>query len=345
VPVFSRSFATQALTAWDAAHAGNAVRALFERWALPGEVGTSETPLRLAVRDGYLNFYVKGQSVAKLLCGRNGPQLSVHEAYVEGRRRSSDRDGAAGGQSYRQFDAATLADPSTTALIPCWIDSARSYASAEKCFVDDLVAANAGVLDLEMGLPASDLSEGRPVAPRMDLVIADTAGGEASIAFWEAKCANNGELRSSRDYERDEEGSFTGPKVLDQLAKYVRWMKDVGRVEEVRKAYRDTAAILLALHQAFASEKTNPPACIAIWRTLSQASEPSIILPPGLVIGNYWPEGYEASVASGRMAQAARSFERNGHRQKLEREGICVHEVGEDGPAVLPSLRKSGAAA
>lgn len=94
MPVFARSFAVDALAEWDADNAGNPVRSLFDRWSLPGRRATSAAPLRLGLRDGYLNFYVKGQSVAKLSCGRDGPKLSVHEAYVAGRRRSGERDGA-----------------------------------------------------------------------------------------------------------------------------------------------------------------------------------------------------------------------------------------------------------
>lgn len=339
MPVFARSFDTDALAGWNANKSGNAVHLLFDRWALPGEKATSETPLRLGLRDGYLNFYVKGQSVAKLFRGRGGPKLSVHKAYVAGRRRQRG-DGAPPMQGYQDYDASALADPATAALVAGWIETAETYASTEKRFVDDLIAANPGVIDLEMGLPASDLPGGERVAPRMDIVIAQLAnGGVPSIAFWEAKCANNSELRARGEYERRQDGSFTGPRVLEQVGKYVRWMAESDRIAQVRQAYRNTADKLLEFHNLFRGNDSGQPECIRIWRTLAKAEAPAVIVQPGIVIGNYWPEGYAELIASSRMAQCAASFAKNRHGEKLERNGICVHEVGPDhkGPA-LPLL-------
>ena len=72
--------------------AGNAVRTLFNRWCLPGETAAGEALLRLDLRDGYLNFHIKGQSVAKLSAGRNGRSIKPTSQVAEGRegqRRSS----------------------------------------------------------------------------------------------------------------------------------------------------------------------------------------------------------------------------------------------------------------
>lgn len=328
MPVFARSFAMGTLAKWDAGKSGNAVRLLFDRWALPGRTATSEAPLRLGLRDGYVNFYVKGQSVAKLSCGRDGPKLSVHNAYVAGQARGSERDGAL--QSYEDYDAKALTDPATAALVAGWIETAMTYASAEKRFVDDLVAANPGIIDLEMGLPASDLPGSERVAPRMDLVIVQVTDDAPTIAFWEAKCANNGELRASED---------NPPKVLDQVDRYVRWMSENGRVAQVQEAYRNTAATLIEFYHLFRGQEGDVPECVQLWKALAAAEAPAVIVQPGIVIGNYWPEGSTEGIASGRMAQSAASFARNKHREKIERHGIHVHEVGPDHKgAALPSL-------
>lgn len=326
MPVFARSFGVDTLAAWDADKPGNAVRLLFNRWALPGEKTTSEAPLRLGLRDGYVNFYVKGQSVAKLSCGGDGPKLSVHNAYVAGQARGSERDGAL--QSYENYNAQALADPATATLVAGWIETAVTYASAEKRFVDDLVAANPGIIDLEMGLPASDLPGSERVAPRMDLVTVQVADDASPIiAFWEAKCANNAELRASED---------NAPKVLGQVDRYVRWMSENGRVAQVQTAYRDTAATLIEFYHLFCGQEGDEPECVRLWKTLAAAEAPAIIVQPGIVIGNYWPgEG----IASDPMAQAAASFSRNKHREKLEGHKIYVHEVGPDRKgAILPFL-------
>lgn len=329
MPVFARSFAMDTLARWDADKSGNAVRLLFDRWALPGRKATSEAPLRLGLRDGYVNFYVKGQSVAKLSCGRDGPKLSVHNAYVAGHARGSERDGAL--QSYEDYNAKALTNPATATLVAGWIETAVTYASAEKRFVDDLVAANPGIIDLEMGLPASDLPGSERVAPRMDLVIVQvTDDASPTIAFWEAKCANNGELRASED---------NPPKVLGQVDRYVRWMSENGRVAQVQEAYRNTAATLIEFYHLFRGQEGDVPECVQLWKALAAAEAPAVTLQPGIVIGNYWPEGSTEGIASGRMAQSAASFARNKHREKIERHGIHVHEVGPDHKgAALPSL-------
>ena len=321
MPLFARSFAVDALAEWNASNPDNAVRTLFDHWCLPGKKAGAKASLRLGLRDGYLNFYVRGQSVAKLACGRSGPKLSVHKAYVTGRRKERAGDGASPVQGYQDYDGTTLADPAMGTLIANWIDTADSYASAEKCFVDELNAANPGVIDLEMGLPASDLPDSERVAPRMDLVVAQRKGSEPlSICFWEAKCANNSELRASGDRP---------PKVRRQIEKYVRWMAEDDRVAQVQQAYRTTATKLLGLHRLFRKGGSDPES-VGIWHALTQLEAPDVIVQPGIVIGNYWPEGYTASIASGRMAQCAASFARNGHREKIKGAGIRMHEVGPD---------------
>ena len=320
---FRREFDVGNLAMWDHEHPGNAIRPLFDRWALPGERGSSARPLRVGIRAGYLNLYMKGQSVAKLSSGRAGPSIDVHEAYTSGPAEGS----RSAGQQYVKFDADKLASAETTALIAGWITAAERHASAEKRFVDDLIGDNPGVIDLEMGLPAGDEPGGDRVAPRMDLVVAQVDGETASIAFWEAKCANNSELRRSGD---------AAPKVLGQLERYRRWMT-ADRVAEVRQAYRETAGVLRGLQILFRSDATSP--CLATWRALKAANAPAVIVQPGIVIGNYWPKGSAEAIADGRMAQAAASFARNGHRDKIARAGVTVHEVGpDDGNLTLPHL-------
>jgi len=338
MPIFSRSFDISALAKWDGEHPTNAVRALFERCALPGHEATSAKPLRLGVRGGYVNFYAKGQSVAKLSCGRGGPKLSVHEAYVSGRGRNDPGGVVPAERTYVPFETDTLSSTEAIAKVDTWITTASTYASAEKRFVDDLVASNSGVIDLEMGLPASDTPGSPRVAPRMDIVIAQMVGGAPSIAFWEAKCANNSELRSQSEYAVNAEGGFSGPKVINQVSKYVDWMKHGSHINDVKTAYQATALLLLELHRLFWTKPdVGAPDCAAVWRALAEASDPIVIVEPGVVIGNYWPEGTTEEIASERMGQAARSFTANGHRDKLERNGITVFEVASKG-VKLPSL-------
>ena len=121
------------------------------------------------------------------------------------------------------MSATNLADPKTANEVADWIKNAETYASAEKRFVDEVIGYNAGALDLEMGLPAGEAGD---AAPRMDLVLAQTGLGNATqIAFWEAKCSNNSELRAVAHYEEEENGKYVrGPRVIHQLRKYQNWV-------------------------------------------------------------------------------------------------------------------------
>ena len=80
---FSRHSALAQLADWNVSNPANAVSALLDRWAVPGMPTTPSTPLRLAMRAGYVSLSAKGQSVARLDWTRTGPRLSVHRAYVE----------------------------------------------------------------------------------------------------------------------------------------------------------------------------------------------------------------------------------------------------------------------
>ena len=341
VQKFVRSFDVDRLAKWDAMHPGNAVRTLFARWAMPGIGSTFDAPLRLGVRDRYVNFYIAGQSVARLRWESGGPKVSVHRAYVEGRARGSgDRAGTLLGKNYEQYDADALASARVTKLIGGWITTARTYATAEKRFVDRLIEANPGVIDLEMGLPAGSLAKGGKAAPRMDLVVAQRAPeGPVSIAFWEAKCSINGELRSKAEYAECPNGDYkAGPKVIHQLRKYARWMCVDDRFREVQRAYRDTAVILLGFHRIWKS--SHRPACVSIWERLAASDTAAVILPPGVVIGNYCPPGHTRSDPA-----EARSFERSKetfrpeHHEKLVRQAITVHEIaGKHHDHALPLL-------
>jgi hypothetical protein len=113
---FERSFRVDLLSNWDGNHQENAVRSLFERWALPGHAGKAGTLLRLAVRKGRVNFYVFGQSVAELSCGAAGPSINVHRAFVEGRVASGDAGDLPLGRNYVHYNAKALSSVSGAAI-------------------------------------------------------------------------------------------------------------------------------------------------------------------------------------------------------------------------------------
>lgn len=324
---FTRSCDVNALAAWDSNNPGNAVRELFKMWCLPGVRSSESASLRVGVRAKYLNFYVKGQSVAKLSMVSGEPKVLVHQAYVSGKVRDRSAGRVRNAQTYVPFGAKDLASPNLASEVKQWVTTAETYASAEKRFVDDLIGANPGVIDVEMALPANAVPEGIAVAPRMDLVVAQL-DKNLSVAFWEAKCSNNPELRA----ENKE------PRVFDQVQKYLDWVSAADRIVEVQAAYRETAGILLDLHRHFRGSDCKAD-CGTYWNALSEHEAAPIISRPGVVIAGSWPEGSTEQIASARMQQAAWSFVSRGHRAALEERGVTVHIVGRDfEPAVLPLL-------
>lgn len=175
--------------------AGDAIHRDGSEAQKPGQNGQipEENPkhLRLAIRNGYLNLYRNGQSVAKISFARGRVlQARIHNKYVHGDK--------GGGQSYVILTSAGLPDSETGRLLEYggvaalhgWVANANGYIGEEKRFVDLIVARNPHTIDLEMALPAYSLARKERIAPRMDLVALEPAGNHWQIVFWEAKLVN-----------------------------------------------------------------------------------------------------------------------------------------------------------
>ena len=163
---------------------------LLAHWAPSGSDGC----LRLAIRNGYMNFYSSGQSIAKVTFGHGGhvPALSVHEKYVNGP--------AASGQRYIRFstqDGRDTQEPSSawggSKMLQAWIKNSAKHYSNEKRCIEALVAVSPKVIDLEMGVPAVD---DRTSALRMDIVSLENAPNGIRLVFWEGKMIGDARLRS-----------------------------------------------------------------------------------------------------------------------------------------------------
>lgn len=335
--LFRRRFATEILSA--PTSVPPIVIELFRRWVLPGQSG--DGGLRVAVRDGYLNLYVGGQSVAKIeASARNGVRVSLHQKYVHGIRKPPNRQNAnqAESENLSERDMITLRGdalrpPNAEASVDRWIETAATYSGDEKLFVETLVGANPNVIDLEMALPGDDrlLNEKKKkVAPRMDLVtVVQDTDGKARLNFWEAKCAVNGELRAEAEIDIP---TKSGAHVAQQLHKYVEWMGLAGREDEVAAAFRETGSVLLKLAEIFGKD-LNSPACQS-WRLL-EAGIPSVERRPGIVIANYDPRPGQAG-SGDRNHERAKSFAR--HKQRLEEIATTVVEVAAaTAPAIILS--------
>ena len=202
----------------------------------------------MAIRNGYLNFYRLGQSVARVECVSGELVADVHYKYVLGELPEYS------GRQYLRlttqgvFSRGTLVAPyEGLSTLLHWISVAggEKYAGVEKEIVDELVEKNDHVVDLEMALPAWTLPK---VAVRMDLVAIE----DGTVVFWEVKTVNDSRIRCKAEFQEDK-----SPHVLEQLSHYRDFLKQDSHVEQIEVAYLHTAKLLVKL-RALADKKYGP---------------------------------------------------------------------------------------
>ncbi len=282
---------------------------LLRHWRPAGDLqgvtsaqGVPANHLRLAIRDGYLNFYRAGQSVAKVKFVKNKLQWEIHNKYVYGPDKGKNQDYVkiTGGR-FRNQDGADLEYRGD--LLHDWILNANGYADREKLFVDDLVAHQAGAIDLEAGLPADPELWTEKSAPRMDLVTVEPCGDHYRLAFWEVKLVDNKEARCKDANE--------APKVIIQLKKYEKWLAKNRKL--VCDAYRRCCSDLVKLHEIAKAVNPGLPELGEAIIAVGQKSAPLCLDgTPRLIIDATKGEG---------------KFRQNDHLKKLNDLGICVRMV------------------
>ncbi|MCE5307321.1 MAG: hypothetical protein LLG20_06740 [Acidobacteriales bacterium] len=255
--------------------------------------------LRLAVRDGYLNFYRAGQSVAKVSFAKGKLQGMIHNKYVFGNDGSGDKYVKITDGTFENRDALRI--PYRDGLVRDWIMKANEYTKSEKRFVDDLLSQNPGVVDLEAGLPWDSDIWSKKSARRIDLVALEGSGDRYKLVFWEAKLVTNSEARSN-----------TEPKVIGQLKDYKVWLEK--HQDDVRAAYQYTCAALVRLNAI--AKARNPNRCElgdAIFAVAGQdASHLDVDIRPRLIID---------------ATKENAAFIDNGHLDKLRHDGIDVQLI------------------
>ena len=273
---------------------------------LSGELMENQPDLRLAIRDGYLNLYRGGQSVARIGFGRDGAlRAQIHNKYTYGNEGS--------GQSYVTLRSDGYVDPTGTLLeyggpadFHRWISNATKYIGKEKHFVDAVVARNPNTIDLEMALLAYSFEPGERVAPRMDLVALQPASDRWRVVFWEAKLVGDSRARCR--------GEEVLPEVVRQVSRYTSWLRHGNHRELVAASYQNVCRLLMAFHTL--ARQVNPeiealgPGIV----TAAAAEAPPLLIDdePRLLIDD-------------RTLNSA--FIRNGHLDKLRRSGLYVQMV------------------
>lgn len=157
--------------------------------------------LLLAIRNGYLNAYVKGQSVFKIAFGKDGsdsnqPRLSIHYKYlVKPDLEKKDPYVSFDGKAF-DLDPKTIVNTEYASKLTLLqlIKTAARFAGAEKSGVHKIARKEPKVVDLEIAFTKAG-EDGDLSAPRMDIaVLVQVKPGKAELVFCEAKCADNPEL-------------------------------------------------------------------------------------------------------------------------------------------------------
>jgi hypothetical protein len=155
--------------------------------------------LLLAVRGGYLNAYVKGQSVFKIgprVVGGK-PRVEIHYKYLVAPELEE-------GNQYIQFNGSAFSIDPTRVIQQIYkpgltlkrlVRTASRFGGAEKTGVHRIAANEPRVVDVEIAFTRNGDPGEKPTAPRMDVAVLipnDSKG--ARLVFCEAKCADNDEL-------------------------------------------------------------------------------------------------------------------------------------------------------
>lgn len=228
---------------------GAAARCQDEWWSdllrlwRPSGVEAGSHGLRLAVRDGYLNFYRKGQSIGRIEVSRNGELTSsIHAKYVWPEQRATLGSEYLRLQGDALFQGGKLEPVSQYAgasTLLAWIETAETWSGAEKRAIDEVLDHTDNVIDLEMGQPGTAL--------RMDMVAVERDDDGLWVAFWEAKRARDSRVRCRADL--DEVSPETSPHVLGQLRDYRKFIDTPGNRQLVAAAYRNAAQVLVELRR------------------------------------------------------------------------------------------------
>lgn len=208
---------------------------LLRHWRPAGESAGNDG-LRLAIRDNYLNFYRKGQSVARVHFGKDGlPCASVHLEYLGVKKPPKGKEYARlQGDVFVSRVLAESISFHAGHTITDIIKEAESHAGTEKHFVDIALDDNPAAVDLEIGLPKPPGLKG---AQRIDLAILEKRpdSNQIELVFWEAKTIDDPRLKSSDPK----------PEVICQLRTYEKILSE--GLDNFARQYKETCALLVEL--------------------------------------------------------------------------------------------------
>ncbi len=239
--------------------------------------------LLLAVRGGYLNAYVKGQSVFKIgseshngIDAHGHPLVSIHYKYLIEPELEEEKP-------YISFDGQDFSIETTKVVCTSYksavtlerlVRTASRYSGPEKIGVHRIASNEPKVVDLEIAFTHSGDASKKSSAPRMDMaVLIPGKAQEPRLVFCEAKCADNVELWR---LEKDKDDQLKEPQiaVVSQLAKYEKFIGD--NAGKIADAYMDVCKALVDLGQQ--KGRTPDPLIVSVANGLKPIVHPKVYL-------------------------------------------------------------------
>jgi len=170
--------------------------------------------LFLAIRDGYLNFYYKGNNILRLSLN-NGELLGkIHYKYLLHPRDKTEYF------SVGQDRELPRIDPRANGAVHLLKDASKPYAGSEKDGVHEIIHANRNIIDVEVAFPKLDGKQSR-----IDFCALREIEGSFELCFYECKHFSNPELRAKGK-----------PKVMDQIQRYEETIKN--HRNEIKASYQ-----------------------------------------------------------------------------------------------------------
>ena len=200
--------------------------------------------LLLAVRNGYLNAYVKGQSVFKIAFEKSSsagsqPRLAIHYKYlVKPDLEKKDPYVSFNGSKFDiEPEDIINTEYESKLTLPQLIKTAARFAGPEKSGVHKIARKEPKVVDLEIAFTKAG-ENGDLSAPRMDIaVLMPGKSGGAELVFCEAKCADNPELWNLEKLPK-------GEKILPSLPRSTAVIAQIGKYEQFIQAKENRQSLI-----------------------------------------------------------------------------------------------------
>jgi hypothetical protein len=267
---FGRSLDERALEALEDAaapgQAGHWWRDLLRLWR-PSGTDSGGDGLRLAVRNGYVDFYRGGRSLARVSVVRGaGPVLAARARWVLSAQDRAFLQGAefatlTGPNALLRRNAKTALAYDGVETLKAWIEAADDDpGDPPRRLLDELLGlpANDGVIDLDTGLPAR---AGQAAAPAVDLAAIGRRRGELTVFLAEV-------------------GTREFPEIPGQTADYGDVLAAPGQRALVGRQYADCARLLVRLRAM--ADRVGPARRLgrtildAAWCERLEVAEPAI---------------------------------------------------------------------